>query len=44
MNGELARAVDELKIIYTPEELGEMRETSAFINYALERGRVLYAV
>lgn len=31
-------------LIYTPEELGEMRQTSAFINYAFERGRVLYAV
>lgn len=30
-------------LIYSPDELDELRETNAFINHALGKGRVLYA-
>jgi predicted nucleotidyltransferase len=30
-------------LIYSPDELDDLRETSAFVIHALEKGRVLYA-
>ena len=30
-------------LVYSPQEMDELRETNAFVMHALEKGRVLYA-